>query len=62
MGGKEKWKMGEGVQEEKKWGWYLPTLTACDSVSSLLHLAWLPMCGKVYHYVHMYHSNSQLTR
>ena len=33
MGGKEKWEMGEGVQEEEKWRWYLPTLTACDRVS-----------------------------
>ena len=32
MGGKDKLEMGEGVQEEK-WGWYLPTLTACDRVS-----------------------------
>ena len=30
--------------------------------SFLLHLAWLPMGGKVYDNVHMYHSNSQLTR
>ena len=33
MGGKEKWEMEEEVQEEEKWGWYLPTLTACDRVS-----------------------------
>ena len=26
-----------------------------------LYLAWLPMGGKVYDSVHMYHSNSQLT-
>ena len=25
--------MGEGEPEEKKWGWYLPTLMACDRVS-----------------------------
>ena len=33
MGGKENWEMGEGEREEKKYGWYLPTLTACDRVS-----------------------------
>ena len=41
MGGKEKWEMGEGKEEEEKWGWQFPTLTACDRVSQLLHLAWL---------------------
>ena len=54
MGGKDKWEMGEGVQEEEKWGWYLPTLMACDRVSCyILH---------IYDNVHMYHSNSQITR
>ena len=38
--------MGEGEQEDEKWGWYLSTLMACDSF--LLYLAWLPMGGKVY--------------
>ena len=33
-----------------------------DRVSYYVHLAWLPMCGKVNDNVHMYHSNSQLTR
>ena len=31
----------------------------CQSFS--LYLAWLPMGGKVYDKLHMYHSNSQLT-
>ena len=52
--------MGEGVQEEEKWGWYLPTLTVCDRVSYYILHGFL-IGGKLYDNVHMYHYHSQLT-
>ena len=33
MGGKEKWGVGEGEQEEEKWEMYQPIWTTCDRVS-----------------------------
>ena len=45
--------MREGVQQEKKWGWYLPTLMACDRVSCyILHgclwvVMYMTMCTSI---------------
>ena len=55
---KEKWEMGE---EEIRRGKIGMVASYIDG-TFLLHLAWLLMGGKVYDNVHMYHSNSQLTR